>query len=1108
MSVFAEFVNLIGRLAAVDFARSENDLSSRLGRLFESVGLHPVLDTSSGRETRKRPDISVYIDRGTADLAGAAEIAVESKLPDEIPGSLIDALFLPPLWNEKFLPYSRAHISAIRWFCLTTFDRFLFVAIDDEVRAMLVSGQDDADLYSDHIRRHAVIFSIQNSSDEWQGWFRTNLSADALRPPPLSTVLDTTQIVDKRQLDQFADELANIVAGGEGVEEPRSALIHSVRFEGQSLSELPPSVAASLMVFVLSQHPSMTPEGAREYINAHFAEQVDNFVSASIHSLIGRLFACKVLEDAFCIGVSPPLLSPDKYVFHTNEYDDLDAAGLVSTVFSRMAALERGTPLVVQNLARTGSFFNWIEGRVDPQSFRRLFALFATRGFRQLSGDLLGRFFEHYSQRIDSRRRRALGQYYTPPEIVSFMWRESLLIAERSQALNDIRVLDPGAGSAGFLTEGARRLAAVDVPEFWDRLVGFDLDPQVIGVAYVNLFLAILGSMRRTEAEQVTTLRLYPTDALDPSNQSRLSAFLPLLTAEPLREYLQTQITLAADDKRPGAYHLVIGNPPYKNNSTRTLAQVAETFPPLLRTSRANAQARTRNIRDDYAWFIAAADFYIGDRGLIAFIVSDSICAAQSYRFMRLDILRNYKPHSIYHLGTGIFSDVGPRISFAILFLEKRSEPLGHDLTLEPFNYYDLREEPPAARLSALVAAGANDRSLLPEPQRHTPNEEHGHAFIPVGDVAQQMRRRGVPLVGRTGRRLFLKKWPGFITAFDGLFRAAEKDELSLRLRSFFEAASDRRPETSIARLCESLNMVDDDAARLAKLVDEAREQGLTFEPTRLKRTLSGSTPNDDRWYPSAALTSWTYYEPRLLVPRNTNEGRARGWGSMTQWRDPASHNIAPKLVYTTATDPRRGLKAFVVRDELYVKIHGGARQQFHYTGCDNPTLQPRLGGEPNNLTAEALDFFQEFADRGRNAEDLLLYVAGVYNSDYSFEFVSANGGDTLPIPLDQFTLATEVADIGRRLRDLTFLRVAFTEQDELNGSDIAYDVFGLADEADFQVRATGGGRFRPETSLLRGPQTVEALSALIQESQEALNTAVASLFGLGALRAVDAQTG
>lgn len=364
------------------------------------------------------------------------------------------------------------------------------------------------------------------------------------------------------------------------------------------------------------------------------------------------------------------------------------------------------------------------------------------------------------------------------------------------------------------------------------------------------------------------------------------------------------------------------------------------------------------------------------------------------------------------------------------------------------------------------------------------------------------MKRGGVPLVARTGARVFGKKWPGFITAFDGLFRAASKDELSQRLRDFYAAAAsdERGRQAAFQRLGDTLGMDAGDHARLLDLGTQAVRQGLAFEADRLKRTLSGSSDNAERWYPSNGLTSWTYYEPRLLVPRNDNEGRERGWGSMSQWRAPESHVISPKLVFTTASDPRRGFKAFVLRDEWYVKIHGGARQQYHYTASEDPLQPQRLGGSPNNLSIEALELFEYFISRGLSSEDFLLYCAGVYNSDYAFEFLSENGGDTLPIPLNRPDRAVGIAAVARRLRDLTYLRVAFTAAEAINVSETPYDVGGLAVEAGFEQRSIGGGRFQPDVTLVRLAGTLDTISGLIALGQDTLNTEIATLFGLGAL--------
>jgi hypothetical protein len=909
MSRFSEFLDLIGRLNPEQIARSENDLSSRLSRVFEEVGLFAVLDTAGGSETRRRPDISVYLDEGTADLAGSAEIVVESKKPTEIRGPLLAAL-MGELWETKFLAYCRAHIGSLRYFVLTTFNRFLVVPIVDDIRASLARGETDPGRFEAIIQAVALSFDLPAQSAEWEDWWRSNFEPTALVPARHSSILDVTRISTRPELDHFAETLATIVAGHVDAAESSSALAHSIRIVASREEELPPTVRASLTVYVMAQHRNMDAATARAVIQTHLDDQLNNFISASIHSLIGRLFAYKIIEDCFCLGSADPLVPAERYVFHSDRYDAADAPAVVSLAFAAMRELEQDTPPAIQNLARTGSFYDWVEERVDPRAFMRVFRLIASHDFSALSGDLLGRFFEYYSQRTNRRRRRELGQYYTPVEIVSFMWREALAAAGDRTTREEFSVLDPGVGSATFLVEGARRLSGTGLTRFWDRLVGFDIDPQVIGVAYVNLFVAVLGCLTREEAGHLSSLRLYPTDTLDPSNTAPLEAVLPLLTDLTLRQFLQDQIDLSHEDKRENAYEIVIGNPPYHNNSNKTLAQVAAIFPRLLETSRSNARARVRNIRDDYAWFFAAADHYIRNEGLIAFVVSDSFCRLPSFRFFRIDLLRHYRVLRVVHLGRGVFEDVGPRISFVIVLLERRQAALGSPPTDE-VRYTDLRALDEPRRLELLGEWGADAGMAVPHAV-HVPAQESGYALTPVGDVAQAVRKAGPALAQQSGQRVFVKKWPGLITAFDKLFSADTAAEVATRWQSFFRCVgASRRFEEELADFAARIGLAsEDERTRLHDLVSMAKAAGLAFDATKVCRAISGSSPNDDRWYPSPELTTYVYYEPALSIPRNENEGKAKGWGTMNQWREPQAHETFPKLVYTSGSKVEYGLNA------------------------------------------------------------------------------------------------------------------------------------------------------------------------------------------------------
>lgn len=1102
MTAARDFCDLIQRLGADEISRSENDLSSRLSRAYEQLGLHSVIDTTSGQDSRRRPDIVLYVDQGNADLSGIGEVVIEAKKPDEIPGDLLDALLDSDLWSLKFLPYVRSHLSGIRYFCLTTFDRHLYIEITPEIRSLVASGATSPNDYEPLVRSASTTFDIRSGPSEWIGWITSALAPADLDPPPISSVLDVDRVSAADELEVFADELATLVAGKLGMPESRFALVNSVRIEAAAVADLPDDVAASLSVYVLAQHPGMDAAAAGMYLADHLADELANFVSASVQSLIGRLFAFKVIEDCFCIDVQPPLVEPAQYVFHSDRYDSLAHSELVSAVFAAVRRLETGAPRSVQNLASTGRFYDWIETRVDPHAFHRVFRAFAARNFQSLSGDLLGRFFEHYAQRVDKRRRRAFGQYYTPPPIVSFIWSEALTIAQSRGVLDNMRVLDPGAGSAAFLTEGARRMAAAGIPRFWERLIGFDIDPQVIGVAYVNLFLAVLGSLQREEADEVDNLRLYPTDALEPTSATPLAAYLPLLTAAPLRDYLSQQIDLSARVKASSTYDVVVGNPPYKNNSTRTLQQVAETFPRLLATSRTNARLRERNIRDDYAWFFAAADYYIRSQGLIGFVVSSSFCSADSYRYFRIDLLRLYRIHRLVHLGDGIFEDVGPRTAFVVIILERLETPLTDLTELDAHEFSDLRVMPEAqARLDLLAAAAAGDWSDWPSPLTVRPIAVNNHSLFPVGAVVPTVKSSGPALFPqeRNQPSVFLKKWPGLITALDSLFRAPTQAQLAEKIRTFFECAEDDSPvrDAAIQSFFRQFEIGQDDAARIRVFMDEVPQRGLVFDAAKFKRVVSGTAPNNDAWYPSAAMESWVYYEPSLRVPRNVNEGRPVGYGTMTQWGYPEAHALTPKLIFTTATSPANGLKAFVVTDEWFAKLHGGTRQQLSYTGCENPLEGRQLDGGPNNLGQEAAALYAAMLREGYGEEDFLLYVASFYNSTLANEFLGGGGGKALHIPLRDAGRAVEIAGLARRIRNIVFAIHVFADQGEIGLRDTPYDLDELAAEGMFTLRSRGGGRFVPTRHYARDDQTLIRLIDAREVAEEELNALVRAAYGL-----------
>jgi hypothetical protein len=69
--------------------------------------------------------------------------------------------------------------------------------------------------------------------------------------------------------------------------------------------------------------------------------------------------------------------------------------------------------------------------------------------FEDLSGDFLGELYQHY---FDRDTRKALGEFYTPPEAIEFILDECGYKGQRSH-----RLLDPACGSGSFLVAALRR---------------------------------------------------------------------------------------------------------------------------------------------------------------------------------------------------------------------------------------------------------------------------------------------------------------------------------------------------------------------------------------------------------------------------------------------------------------------------------------------------------------------------------------------------------------------------------------------------------------------------------------------------------------------------
>jgi len=1130
----ATLLSLIKRINDGHRPRGENELSRRLADVVEALHITTTVDTSP-RGTKKRPDILGYRSKRDANLGLHADVVVESKLPNELPGvDIVDAL-VNHLWDDKTFPYIAKNLHRIQYFILTNFVEYACVRITDQIRRAFAEaiarnatgGASLRALVAKHVERLSLagVGSSKDRASEtrWLAWLDTHLRR--LDFVPISTIADTVKLKSREDLEEFATHLALVAAGPENAQRGDSdaGLFTSLRALILNDEKRARALEKDLRLFVMSQNPSVDASAAARLISDDRARWIDEFIAASIHSLISRLFALKVIEDVYCVGEEKPLIEESLWVIHTTGYDALTPDALRDEVTGRMRRLVDSSNSLVQRMAVFGAFFEWINDQIDPVIFRALFELFVVHDFRELEGDLLGRFFEVYSQRINRAGRKELGQYYTPLAVIRYMWSAAIEELKALGLLDRVTVLDPSTGSGAFLSEGARRLAEMQVPTFWERLVGFDVSPQVLGIAQVNLYMAVLSQLSRPRASDVSDLRIYTTDTLDPRNGKHLQSITPFFEDEAHRAFLRRSIEVSAQIKQQQHFWLVIGNPPYKNNSAFTLTQMAERFPKLLRAASSVAKSQERYIRDDYAWFFAAADHYVQGHGMIVYITSDSFLRHASYTLFRRELLRHYRVKRVLRLGEGLFQDVGPNISFVITILLRRREALADEVLDRGSDeatvaVQDLRALSAGAlssvvgsdqdpRLLCLDAASRNEKAL-PASMSARPSKSNGYALVPIESSAlDRMRKDAVPLASGKNDRIFDKKWSGIITAFDELLKDESSERLQQRMFRFLSIcqAERRNPDRLRSRVTDFARehgIKDEMGERLLAVASRAAELRTVFDPSKIKRSVSGSIPNGLRWYPPPQYRHFIYFEPSIKIARNDNPGKAKGWGSMEQWRDPVSHCMTPKLIFTSSTNPKYGYKAFVVDDEWYAKLHGGKSQQYNYTGLFLPSGSAQMTtlGAEANLWDSGVRLRRMFVAAGRQPAAVLHYISGIYNSAFAETWLSAETGQELLVKTPKSVagtgLALAVSDMARDLRDLHRLLYDGPKEGRVERAALeALASDALLRELGLVWTKEGGKRFRQTEACDLPVDLIARFGAKIAERQRALDEAVEKLY-------------
>ncbi len=274
------------------------------------------------------------------------------------------------------------------------------------------------------------------------------------------------------------------------------------------------------------------PKSWRELVQNDDSETLNcfMFVLETAYALMARIILAKAMQDAGFPHLNVPQIFANELCRHARR-ERLDLRAYLSAT---KAILESGSRQAFASLFASDIFDWWedTERLKEPDAFctalaEAVITVFAF-DFSQLSspqsGDLLGILYQRY---FDPETRKALGEFYTPPEIVAFILDE-IGYTHDNPAIRTARLLDPACGSGTFLIHAIRRFIAANsgrepeivLRELVDglRIVGFDIHPFACLMAQVNYAAQILPlyaqAIRRNPDFMIHTLPILRTDSL------------------------------------------------------------------------------------------------------------------------------------------------------------------------------------------------------------------------------------------------------------------------------------------------------------------------------------------------------------------------------------------------------------------------------------------------------------------------------------------------------------------------------------------------------------------------------------------------------------------
>lgn len=261
------------------------------------------------------------------------------------------------------------------------------------------------------------------------------------------------------------------------------------------------------------------------------------FAVETVQSFLGRLMLAKACEDydfpgidlsRFFIQETRDLhdnLIEETYIEAASSLMDQMRQELVESVFEQDLYYWWNVPAedMEDATSRDVAEMDWPAPVTQfSHSLVDFVAAIARFDFSEIEGDPLGDLYQQY---FDPKTRRALGEFYTSPDIVDYI----LDSVEYEGDNHYHRLIDPACGSGTFPVKALRRFKeGIDDDANWavvlqnlceeSRIVGIDIHPFAVVLAQIRFMLELLPEYKRAiEQESTFILRrlpIYRTDSL------------------------------------------------------------------------------------------------------------------------------------------------------------------------------------------------------------------------------------------------------------------------------------------------------------------------------------------------------------------------------------------------------------------------------------------------------------------------------------------------------------------------------------------------------------------------------------------------------------------